>query len=271
MSAHKNKVDIPVCVISLAESTGRRNRIENILSQLDIDFEFFDAIDGRAFDVLNHPLYDERKRLAQYGRHLNGGEIGCLLSHKAIYQKMVEDNIDKALILEDDVILRDDFVPVLQKILKLDIDYDAVRFLGSPKLERIKARHVCHIDGPYNLVRHTGLPGGTHATLMTKTGAEKMLKHLDKTAYPIDALMGRSWLTGLNWYTVRPGLAAQDLSFDSAIGDDRFLPDLDVTGISEILYPLTRGWFKLSENIGKKVWYYKNYLRDKKIKDKKYG
>lgn len=256
-------LNIPVFVISLPEAYDRRARIEKIFADLNLDFEFIDAVDGRQFDVINHPLYNANKRLAFYGRHLNGGEIGCLLSHKKIYQKIVDENIEHALIFEDDVILRENFLPVLQKILTLDIPFDAIRFFGSPKLERIKARNICNIDDTHNLVRHTGMPGGAHATLMTKSGAQKLLKHLDKTAYPIDALMGRNWLTGLNWYTVRPGLAAQDLSFDSAIGDGRFLPDLDVKGAAKILYPLTRGWFKLSENACKKYWYYKNYLKDK--------
>ena len=257
-------VDIPIFVISLPEAYDRRARIEQIFGDLNLDFQFIDAVDGRQFDVINHPLYNANKRLAFFGRHLNGGEIGCLLSHKKIYQKIADENINQALIFEDDVLLRENFLPVLQKILKMGVPYDAVRFFGSPKLERIKARNICKIDNTHNLVRHSGMPGGAHATLMTKAGAHKLLKHLNKTAYPIDALMGRNWLTGLDWYTVRPGLAAQDLSFDSAIGDDRFLPDLDIKGISLILYPLTRGWFKLSENACKKFWYTKTYIKDRK-------
>ena len=257
--------NIPVFVISLPEAYDRRARIEQIFADLNLDFEFIDAVDGRQFDVINHPLYDKNKRLAFYGRHLNGGEIGCLMSHKKIYQKIVDEKISHALVFEDDVILRENFIPVVQKILeRKDIAYDAIRFLGSPKLERLKMRNVCKIDETHHLVRHTGMPGGTHATLITTAGAQKMLNQLNKTPYPVDALMGRSWLTGLNWYTVRPGLAAQDLSFDSAIGDDRFLPDLDVKGVARILYPLTRGWFKLSENACKKFWYTKTYFEDKK-------
>ena len=121
-----------------------------------------------------------------------------------------------------------------------------IRFLGSPKLERLNLRNVAKIDETHHLVRHTGMPGGAHATLMTLSGAQKLLKHMDKNAYPIDALMGRSWETGINWFTVRPGLAAQDLSFDSAIGIERFKDEKQTAGLTKTLYPLTRGWFKLS-------------------------
>ncbi len=36
------------------------------------------------------------------GRPLNMGEIGCFMSHYHIWQEMVEKNVTRALILEDD-------------------------------------------------------------------------------------------------------------------------------------------------------------------------
>jgi len=255
---------IPIYIISLPEATDRRARITAIFNEWHIPFEFFDAVDGRAFNVLEHPVYDAAKRLRYFGKHLNGGEIGCLLSHKKLYQKIVDEEIDRALVLEDDVILRDPFFDVLEKILNCPVPYDMIRFLGSPKLERLPLRHVYSIDETYGLFRHTGMPGGAHATLVTYKGAQKILKHLNKTAYPIDALLGRSWETGLDWYTVRPGLATQELSFDSSIGDTRFDRQQDIKGLAKVLYPITRAWFKLTETIGKKYRYYKTYLKDKK-------
>ena len=255
---------IPAFVISLAEATDRRERISQLFEEIGLEFKFFDAVDGRQFNVLEQPIYDFDKRLKCFGKHLTGGEIGCLLSHKNIYQHIVENNIDRALVFEDDVILQPDFKAVLKDILSCDVEYDMVRFLGSPKLERLKMRAVYNLDGTHHLTRHTGMPGGTHATLVTLQGAKKILTHLEKTAFPIDALLGRSWETGLNWYTVRPGLASQDLSFDSMIGNDvRFDEKKDITGFNKALFPITRGLFKLSETIGKKYWYYSKYSKDK--------
>lgn len=44
------------------------------------------------------------------------GEIGCGLSHIKIYQKMVEENIPCACILEDDIIILDGFKEKLEQI-----------------------------------------------------------------------------------------------------------------------------------------------------------
>lgn len=255
---------LPIFIVSLPEAKDRRKRIEKVFENLGLNFEFIDAVDGRQYDVLNHPIYNAPKRLRSFGKHLTGGDLGCILSHKKIYQRIVNDNIPRALVFEDDVILRDDFLSVLEKIQTMNVPFDMIRFFGSPKLERLRMRSVCALTDTHNLTRHSGMPGGSHATLMTKAGAQKILKHMEHTAYPIDALLGRSWLTGLNWYTVRPGLAAQDLSFDSSIGEDRFDEKKDVIGLTKFFYPLTRAWFKLAENICKKYWYWKMYFKDKK-------
>lgn len=255
---------IPVFIVSLPEAHERRAYIVEIFKNLNIDFEFIDAVDGRGFDVLHHPIYNAAKRLSSFGKHLTGGDLGCTLSHKKIYQKMTDEKIDRALILEDDVLLRDDFFTVLNKILTMPVPYDMIRFFGSPKLERLKFRHVYKLDDKHYLDRHNGMPGGSHATLMTIDGARKMMPHLDYISFPIDAILGRSWATKCNWYTVRPGTAAQDMSFESTIGDSRFDRKKDITGLPKILYPLTRASFKFTETLGKKYWYYATYFKDKK-------
>lgn len=254
---------IPIFIVSLTEATDRRKSMAAFFDKLGLNYEFIDAVDGRQFDVINHPLYNARKRLSRFGKHLTGGDLGCILSHKKIYQRMVDDNIEKALIFEDDIILRDGFFPAVDAILSMPVPFDMVRFFGSPKLERLKFRHVYKLNDTHYLDRHNGMPGGSHATLMTQSGAKKMLRHLNKTAYPIDAILGRSWLTKCNWYTVRPGIAAQDRTLESSIGDSRFDNKKDVTGLSKMLYPLTRAWFKFTESLLKKYWYAKTYLRDK--------
>lgn len=263
-----DKITPSVFIISLPEAEKRRTYIKNVLDKLGLSFEFIDAVDGRNFDVMSHPLYNAPKRLRCFGKNLTGGDLGCILSHKKIYKRMVDNNISHALILEDDVLLRDDFLPVLDKILLSNISYDAIRFFGSPKLERLKMRPILPLDNTHMLTRHSGMPGGSHATLMTFSGAQKMLQHLNHIHLPIDAILGRSWVTKINWYTVRPGIAAQESSFESYIGDERFDRKKDITGFTKLIFPFTRAWFKFCETLGKKYWYYINYFNDKKLTKK---
>lgn len=256
---------IPIFVISLKEATERRATIKKTLDDLGLKFEFFDAIDGRQYNVLKESIYQPNKRLLFFGKHLIGGEIGCLLSHKAIYQKISDENIKQALIFEDDIIINNGFLESLKELMKQPLPFDMIRFLSSPKLERLKLRPVYRLNAGYTVTRHTGTPGGAHATLATLKSAKLLLKHLDKTCYPIDTLMGRSWQTHINWYTLRSGLVAQNQNMESTIGNEiRLTRHKDLSIMQRIIYPFTRAWFKLCETLGKKYWYYKNYFKDKK-------
>lgn len=86
-------------VVSLKDSQQRRNSIENQLNQLNIDFEFFDAIDVR------NGLTNELKQHIDSSQCILRGALGCALSHTFVYKKFLQTNHSTALILEDDAIL----------------------------------------------------------------------------------------------------------------------------------------------------------------------
>jgi hypothetical protein len=83
-----NKYFEKIYCISLKRRTDRREKISSHLNSLGIDFEFFDAIDGKEIQNVNP--------------NLNHGEIGCILSHLEIYKKSISDGIGDYLIIEDD-------------------------------------------------------------------------------------------------------------------------------------------------------------------------
>ena len=95
-------------VISLPQSTDRREYVTQELKKVNMDFEFFDAVDGRKNyenlrtmslrkGIIGQKAYDE----------LSPGALGCLLSHRGIYEKeylsMKPDDDYWILIMEDDV------------------------------------------------------------------------------------------------------------------------------------------------------------------------
>ncbi|MEZ5815292.1 MAG: glycosyltransferase family 25 protein [Alphaproteobacteria bacterium] len=250
---------IPAFVISLKEETARREAISAHLKERGFEFEFFDAVDGRQMDVLKHPDYDATKRRAAHGRDLKPGELGCLLSHRNIYEEIVKRNLDIALILEDDARLHEDTKAVLEALLKKNITFDLIRLLGSPKVAKGKHRKIAKLFKDFWLVRLRTTPGGAHATLVTRRGAKKLVKTTQKFAFPIDTILGRGWETGIDAYSIQPGLAVQDLSFESAIGEERH----DKTAVPKNLkFKFTRLVFKIGEAAGKAQVYYANAPRD---------
>ncbi len=254
---------IPIFVISLPEAKARQERISALLASAGLDFTFVDAIDGRGFDMKAHPAYNRTKRLRYFGRDMTGAELGCTLSHKKIYEMIINQNIAEALIFEDDIILHDNFITALNAVLACPVSYDCVRFFGTPKILKAKKRKIYDLTEDLTLNRLCATPGGAYAYVITNTGAQKLLAHLHKNTYPIDGLMGRSWQTGLNWLTVLPLTAYVDMGLGSFIGDQRFDKKLQITGLRKILYPFTRAWFKLCETTGKQIWFARTWFKDR--------
>jgi len=72
---------------------------------------------------------------------------------------------------------------------------------------------------------------------------------------PNDTLMGQPLRTHAEILTVFPSIAEQDKTFISAIGDDRFEKNR-LSGWERLVYPLTRGAFKLVDGLSRKVFYF---------------
>ncbi|MCL2380188.1 MAG: glycosyltransferase family 25 protein [Treponema sp.] len=108
-----------IYVISLPDSLDRQQFIKSQLDSRRTPFEFIPAVNGRALsEVERNSLYDSSKAKS-YKRELTHGEIGCALSHKFVYEKMIKDNVKQAVILEDDITLKPDFFLLLQYLEKL--------------------------------------------------------------------------------------------------------------------------------------------------------
>jgi glycosyl transferase family 25 len=89
-------------VINLARSPDRRAHITAELQRAGLDFEIIPAVDGRTVDLSDSALIDPTVA-SQW--QFPAGTAGCALSHFHVYQKILEDGPERALVLEDDVTL----------------------------------------------------------------------------------------------------------------------------------------------------------------------
>lgn len=90
--------------------------MEDLLSRYDfLKLEFIAAIDGRIMSQEEiSSKFDIDEAYRRYGRRLNGGEIGCTLSHFKCYEKIMDSSESVALILEDDI-------SIMRNLSKLDL------------------------------------------------------------------------------------------------------------------------------------------------------
>ena len=107
-----------VYVLNLDKDTERMATMRKRLARLGIDFERWPAKLADATITSNNP-------------EIQPGHFASLLSHRAIFVNAQERKFKRILVLEDDVLLRDDTIPMLTKMFNQieGIPWD-VFFLG---------------------------------------------------------------------------------------------------------------------------------------------
>ncbi len=112
---------IEIYVLNLKSRTEKLLKIKKQLDEQKIKYKIFEGIDGKNLD-LNYLKDNEIKICNNYywtikNRNMTYGELGCTLSHLKIYEKHILSNKkDYCLILEDDVIIPDNFLSKLKNI-----------------------------------------------------------------------------------------------------------------------------------------------------------
>jgi GR25 family glycosyltransferase involved in LPS biosynthesis len=131
-------------------------------NKLDINNISSDIItDGGKIDALDNNL--------RVYVPLTPGGIGCALSHRKVYQKILDDNLDAALILEDDITIDKDFVDKFNTISRyVPRDYD-ILFLGY------HASSLNNITKINNYISKPSKTYGLFGYIVTNQGAKKLL------------------------------------------------------------------------------------------------
>ena len=145
-----------IFLINLARRPDRLAHVQQQLAQLGLSFERFDAVDGATIDDTS--FVDRDQFYLNNKRQIALGEIGCAMSHRAIWQQMVEQNLPFALILEDDINIRAELVDFLasthhyQHFDFLNLSYSEPYRVDPAALEyfvsqnKLRRPHVFHQD-----------------------------------------------------------------------------------------------------------------------------
>ena len=93
-----------IFVVSLSRVETRTRYIKAHLDSLEVDYELVDAIDYLNLTPADFDVLSDQEAVRQ-NPYLNKGVIACSLSHVKIFRLIVERNIDKCLVIEDDAAL----------------------------------------------------------------------------------------------------------------------------------------------------------------------
>lgn len=215
---------VKVFVISLERAESRRAHMTRLFRRLGIEAEFFPAVDGERLTDEDRAHYDSTESRRNYRADMTDAEIGCYLSHYRIYERICRDNLDIALILEDDVAVSPDLPAILESLAKdPDPPWSVMRLQSPlprilhPKAAKDRGFPVSDVpNGNVFLLQSHVL--GCCGYLMRRQAAEAMLTYGRRIVRPIDQTLDRYWENGILPYIVRPLPVWQDDDFSSEIG-----------------------------------------------------
>lgn len=195
-------------VISLDNANQRRTHISQEFAKHGVAFEFFDAITPDTLAQAN-----ARHNLPIDEAFLSAGEVGCLLSHVCLWQKMVDDNIAYAGIFEDDIHLGNNahaFFSDDDWLQNNGIDLVKTEtFLQYKKLGKVHLSYHNRTLRPLKEVHW-----GTAGYILSQRAAGVLLDYIKQkpTLLPIDHIMFEQFLVDgdLPVYQLCPAICAQD-------------------------------------------------------------
>lgn len=148
-----------------------RQRYDYIVAHMQSHF-------GSNFEVFGVMGKDCSASVLAEGVRLSPGQIGCAMSHLAIYRRMIEQDLDCALVVEDDVVLPADIHGILQAITPMLRRGEVIQLNnwkdGDCLLSRVSMSEIAGLSLYYPL-NATAL-GSACAYLIDRQVAENILK-----------------------------------------------------------------------------------------------
>ncbi|QAA00014.1 glycosyltransferase family 25 protein [Pseudoalteromonas sp. R3] len=203
----------PIFIINMDGCEDRWQATYTRLKEVGLNATRFPATNGKQ---LSEPevtkWYDPAANFKRYHRHLTPGEIGCYISHYRVCEKVVNEKLPYALVLEDDLHIEDSLAPLLALVPDLN-NWDMIKLSdnrANPFIDTLK------LSDQFTLGNYKKVPNGTQGYLISLAGAKKLLSR--KPFYrPVDVDLQFHSETGLQVTGIKPYPVSEDVNFESEI------------------------------------------------------
>lgn len=189
-------------VINLRSDEARWHAVRRQFDALDLPVKRYDAIDGNALATsARDALYDPALNRRQYHRPLCPGEVGCYASHLALWRRLHDSGDAMLGVFEDDIELAPELPRVLSAISEMPRGWDMVKLVGRA-VEKIDSQRPLAWD--HSLVRFRRVPCLTSGYVISRSGAEKLLRKRASFGRPVDVDLRYWWECEFNLFGVQP-------------------------------------------------------------------
>lgn len=208
-------------LINLDRSPDRLAWMKQRADQLGIKVQRVSAVDGRKLDSEVIERWN-RARHPRFGMGPN--EIACFLSHRTVWERIVETGDPWAFIAEDDIHIADIGASFLADSSWIPGDADLV------KAETVKqrvwlSRRMARQHLEHQLFELRSFHGGSAGYFVSRAGAQKLLDSTEDFCVPLDqVLFNQSFPPAqpLKIYQIVPALVAQDWVVETAANQPKF-------------------------------------------------
>ena len=215
-------------VINLDSSKDRLAVVSKRLQELGVPFERMPAVNGRALSdeeiaQITYP-YNHFESRVRFTRELTKGEVGCFLSHRKCWERLLESDKQWAMIMEDDIqisnlapnyMLSTEWIPPDVHICQLSV-------CSSHPVTGTIRDEVLKVDDDVTLVVPLNPPPvGCMCYLISRKAAELAVKLSEKLPAPVDDFLFTLWFEIANKFTVwrtSPTLVIPTIGVESDIG-----------------------------------------------------
>lgn len=203
-----------VFVINLDD---RPDKFENAKKQLDaqgIKCERISAIRGNLVPETEiKQNYDAIANKQHYLRTMSVGEIGCYMSHRKAWKKIVDENLDYAIILEDDCKPQPDFYKT-PNLLEGLVGWHYIKLTGPRGGKTIQ--NSAPLKDGYSIAHYNKVPIATPGQVVSQEGAKILLKNSQPFFRPVDVDLQHYWEKKIDVIGLEPKLV-DTAGFDSDI------------------------------------------------------
>lgn len=193
---------VEILLINLDRSPERLAQMQERLSQLNLTFKRVPAVDGKKVEFTQREI-----NAAEYerchGKYVTPTEVACYISHFNTLQMFIEES-DKefALILEDDMVLCDDFLSILDNLIKNHQQWDMVKLNGTSGWGGAIVQSTVYKD--YKLVLHLFHQAKSGSYIVNRKAAMNYLGKLLPMTVPYDHEFIKYWKYNIRLFSVVP-------------------------------------------------------------------
>ncbi|MBZ8118359.1 glycosyltransferase family 25 protein [Roseovarius sp. LXJ103] len=189
-------------IIHLERAHARLPQVREMMDMVPLPAHIVAAVDGQNMSRAQSQAYRPRRLRPRYPFHLRPSEVATFHSHRACWRKIIDDGLEAALILEDDLHLDPEIFP---KALDLALSHaqqgELVRF--PIKMRETALRDIAS-NGEVHLKSYDSVALGMVAQLVTRNAAQALLAATETFDRPVDSFLQMQWVHQVPVRTIWP-------------------------------------------------------------------